>query len=140
VLRIIALTVARDDAFRERWDHAGNRAASPSMARAVSRVVTEADVRDALPRISAPTLILHRGRGHFIPATHGRFLADRIAGARYVELSGADSLYWVGEAGLILDEVEEFITGVRGSACRAGAHHDCVHRHRRLDPPRGRAR
>ncbi|MHA7653579.1 adenylate/guanylate cyclase domain-containing protein [Mycobacterium sp. ML4] len=116
MLRIIAPSVARDDAFREWWDHAGNRAASPSMARAVSRVVTQADVRDTLARITAPTLILHRGSGHFIPADHGRFLADRIAGARYVELPGADSLYWVGDAGPILDEVEEFITGVRSGS------------------------
>ena len=49
-----------DDAFRAWWDHAGNRAASPSMARAVSKVVTEGDVRDTLARIAAPTLILQR--------------------------------------------------------------------------------
>lgn len=116
VLRIIAPTVARDDAFREWWDHAGNRAASPSMARALSRVVTDSDVRDTLARIAAPTLVLHRDRCNFIPADHGRFLAEYVAGARYVELPGADSLYWVGDAGPMLDEIEEFITGVRGGS------------------------
>jgi class 3 adenylate cyclase len=116
VLRIVAPTVARDDAFRAWWDHAGNRAASPRMARALSRVVTEADVRDTLTRIAAPTLILHRDSVNFIPADHGRFLAQYIVGSRYVELPGTDSLYWVGETGPMLDEIEEFITGVRKSS------------------------
>jgi class 3 adenylate cyclase len=116
VLGIIAPTVARDDAFRTWWDHAGNRAASPSMARAVSRVVAEGDVRDVLPRISAPTLILQRDSVKFIPVGNGRFLAQQIAGSRYVELPGEDSLYWVGDAGPMLDEIEEFITGVRGGS------------------------
>jgi class 3 adenylate cyclase len=114
VLNIVAPTVARDDAFRAWWDHAGNRAASPSMARAVSKVVAESDVRDTLARIDVPTLILQRDSVKFIPPGNGRFLAEHIAGSRYVELPGADSLYWVGDAGSVLDEIEEFITGVRG--------------------------
>jgi class 3 adenylate cyclase len=115
-LRFVAPTVADDDAFRTWWDLAGNRAASPSMARALTRLVAASDVRDELPRVSAPTLILHREDAIFIPAGHGRFLAEHIAGARYVELPGADSLYWVGDSGPMLDEIEEFITGVRGGA------------------------
>jgi class 3 adenylate cyclase len=116
VLGAVAPTVARNDAFREWWDHAGNRAASPSMARAVSKVVTEGDVRDALARIAAPTLILQRDGVRFIPPENGRFLAEHIAGSRYVQLPGEDSLYWVGDTAPILDEIEEFITGVRGGS------------------------
>ena len=116
VLSVVAPTVARDDAFRAWWDHAGNRAASPSMARAVSRVVTEGDERDALARITAPTLVLQRDGVKFIPPDNGRFLADHIAGSRYVSLPGEDSLYWVGDTRPMLDEIEEFITGVRGGA------------------------
>ena len=113
-LKIVAPTVARDDAFRTWWDLAGNRAASPSMARALAKVVAEADARDSLVRITAPTLILHREDAAFIPVGHGRYLAEHIAGSRYVELPGADSLYWVGDTAPMLDEIEEFITGVRG--------------------------
>ena len=116
VLGIIAPSVARDDAFRAWWDIAGNRAASPSMARAVSKVVTESDVRDTLPRIGVKTLILHRDNVQFILVDNGRYLAQHIAGARYVELPGEDSLYWVGDAGPMLGEIEEFITGVRGGS------------------------
>lgn len=116
VLGAVAPTVASNDAFRSWWDHAGNRAASPSMARAVSRVVTEGDVRDTLARIVAPTLILQRDSVRFIPPENGRFLAEHIAGSRYVQLPGEDSLYWVGDTAPILDEIEEFITGVRGGS------------------------
>ncbi|HYR16112.1 MAG TPA: adenylate/guanylate cyclase domain-containing protein [Mycobacterium sp.] len=114
VLAFIAPTIAGDDAFRAWWDAAGNRAASPSMARAVSDVVAAADVRDKLASITAPTLILHRADAAFVASGHGRYLAEHIQGARYVELPGADSLHWVGETGTMLDEIEEFITGVRG--------------------------
>jgi class 3 adenylate cyclase len=116
VLGIVAPSVAGDDAFRAWWDLAGNRAGPPSMARAVSKVVTEADVREALPRISVPTLILHRVGSRFVPVGHGHYLAEHIAGSRYVELPGADALYWVGDTAPMLDEIEEFITGVRGGS------------------------
>ena len=114
VLEIVAPTMARDEAFRAWWDQAGNRAASPSMARAVTGAMVASDVRDALPRITAPTLIVHRSDCRFVPVEHGRYLAAHIAGSRYVELPGADALHWVGDTGPMLDEIEEFITGVRG--------------------------
>jgi class 3 adenylate cyclase len=116
VLGIVAPTVAGDEAFRAWWDLAGNRAASPSMARTVGKVVAEADAREALARIIAPTLILHRADAAFIPVGHGRYLAEHIAGSRYVELPGTDSLYWVGDTAPMLDQIEEFITGVRGGS------------------------
>jgi class 3 adenylate cyclase len=52
----------------------------------------------------------------FVPVGHGRYLAEHIDGARYVELPGADTLYWVGDSISILDEIEEFITGARGGS------------------------
>jgi class 3 adenylate cyclase/pimeloyl-ACP methyl ester carboxylesterase len=113
VLSIVAPSCADDDAFRQWWDNAGNRAAPPTMARAVSKVVSEGDVRDVLPRVVAPTLILQRDGVRFIPAGNGRYLAENIVGSRYVELPGEDSLYWVGDTGPMLDEIEEFVTGMR---------------------------
>jgi class 3 adenylate cyclase len=114
MLSIIAPTVARQNAFRAWWDMAGNRAASPSMARAIILAVRNSDVRDTLARISAPTLILHRDNRRFSPVEHGRYLAEHIAGSRLVELPGEDTLYWVGDTAPMLDEIEEFVTGVRG--------------------------
>jgi class 3 adenylate cyclase len=95
---------------------AGNRAASPSMARAFIKKIREADVRDTLPRVTAPTLILHRDNPNFSPVGHAHYLAEHISGSHLVELPGEDALYWVGDTAPMLDEIEEFITGVRGSS------------------------
>jgi class 3 adenylate cyclase len=114
ILGVIAPSVAGDAAFRSWWDMAGNRAASPSMARAVIETVRQSDVRDALSRITAPTLIMHRDNPDFTPIANGRYIAEHIAGSRFVELPGDDALYWVGDTAPMLDEIEEFITGVRG--------------------------
>jgi class 3 adenylate cyclase len=108
--------VAGDQAFRAWWDHAGNRAASPSMARAFIKKIREADVRDTLERVRVPTLILHRDNPDFSPIGHGLYLAEHITGSRFVELPGDDALYWVGDTAPLLDEIEEFITGIRGGS------------------------
>jgi class 3 adenylate cyclase len=116
VLSIIAPSVAGDEAFRAWWDHAGNRAASPSMARAFIQKIREGDVRHTLDRITVPTLVLHRDNPGFSPIAHGHYLAERIAGSRFVQPPGGDALYWVGDTAPILDEIEEFITGIRGGS------------------------
>ena len=110
----VAPSVADDETFRRWWDVAGNRAQSPREAALRSMWSPIADVRDTLARITAPTLILHREDAVMIPPQHGRYLADHISGSRYVELPGADTLHWTGDAAPILDEIEEFVTGVRG--------------------------
>jgi class 3 adenylate cyclase len=116
VLGVMAPSVAHDLAFRTWWDAAGNRAASPSMARRSSQALVDADARDRLPLVTSPTLIMHRKDSTFVGVEHGRYLAKHIADARYVELPGADTLYWVGDTMPILAEIEEFITGSRGGS------------------------
>lgn len=116
MLGIIAPSVAGDAAFRSWWDMAGNRAASPSMARAFINKIREGDVRDRLHRVGVPTLILHRDNPDFSPVAHAHYLAEHIPGSRLVELPGGDALYWVGDTAPVLDEIEEFITGVRGAS------------------------
>ncbi len=73
-------------------------------------------MRDTLPRITAPTLIIHRTDSTFTPVEHGQYLAEHIAGSRLVEIPGEDTLYWVGNTAPILDEIEEFVTGMRGGS------------------------
>jgi class 3 adenylate cyclase len=113
VLGFIAPSVANDDAFRSWWDMSGNRAASPSMARAVSAETARGDVRYALPLVTAPSLIVHRADSGFVAVGHGRYLHEHLPGSRYLELPGQDALYWVGDTAPMLDEIEEFLTGVR---------------------------
>ena len=115
LLAMVAPSVAHDTAFRSWWDRSGNLGRTPAMARASLEAMYETDVRQFLPQIRVPTLVLQR-TDVFSGVGHGRYLAENIAGARYVELSGADMPYWVGETGPMLDEIEEFVTGVRGGS------------------------
>jgi class 3 adenylate cyclase len=114
----VAPSVANDAAFRAWNDRVGNLGASPAMARALHVARMAADVRHLLPRIRVPTLIIHRADITYPPAGvgHGRYLAEHIPEATYVELPGADTLYWVGDTTKMLDEIEEFLTGVRGGS------------------------
>jgi class 3 adenylate cyclase/pimeloyl-ACP methyl ester carboxylesterase len=89
-------------------------AASPGEARIISRAMVDLDVREVLPRIRVPTLVMHRPRELVWDVRHSRYLAEHIPGARYVELEGIDSFPFVGDSDAILEEVEEFLTGVRG--------------------------
>ncbi len=116
MLTMIAPSVAADPAFRAWFDRAGNLGATPAMAQAHWTEVFQNDVRPLLPQIRVPTLVIHRENvsAPFLEVEHGRFLAEHIPGAKYVELSGSDALYWVGNAGELLDEIEEFVTGTRG--------------------------
>jgi class 3 adenylate cyclase len=79
------------------------------------------DVRDLLPRIDVPTLVMHRRDDTFIDVRHSRFAAEQVPGARYVELEGMDDLMTAGDTEPILEEIEEFITGGRRGAGPARA-------------------
>jgi class 3 adenylate cyclase len=73
-------------------------------------------VRAVLPAIQVPTLVIHRRQDKVIRVEHGRYLSERIPEARYVELEGSGHLHWVGDSDEVLDEVEEFLTGLRRGA------------------------
>jgi class 3 adenylate cyclase len=80
---------------------------------ALRRMNGQIDIRDTLPVIRVPTLVLHRTGDLDTSIEEGRYLAAHIPGARFVELPGADHLPWAGNQDAILDELEEFLTGVR---------------------------
>jgi class 3 adenylate cyclase len=106
---------AGDERFRRWWAKLLRTGASPRAARALLRAATEGDVRPLLPLIQAPTLLLHRRDFQLLPIEHARYLAEHIPGARLVELSGADgSVIW-DTPELVLDLIEELLTGVRRS-------------------------
>jgi class 3 adenylate cyclase len=107
---------ARDDAFRASWARFERLAVSPAGIKALLRMLYDTDARPALPVIRVPTLIVHR-TGDLVSRVDGaRYLAERIAGAKYVELPGPDHFPWVGDSDAILGEVEEFLTGGRRGA------------------------
>jgi class 3 adenylate cyclase len=73
----------------------------------------EIDVRHLLPAVRVPTLVIYRARELVAHVEGSRYLAQHIPGARYVELPGVDYLPWVGDQDAIVDEIQEFLTGVR---------------------------
>src|SRR5678816_130219 len=87
--------------------------ASPGAAVALTQMNAEIDVRNVLPSIRVPSLVIHRTEDQCLKIEEGRFVAERIPGAKFVELPGVDHLPFVGDQDAILDEVEEFLTGVR---------------------------
>lgn len=112
----VAPSVADDPSFKIWWAKQERLSGSPGTIRAFLRAQREADVRHVLPAIQAPTLILQRREDTYRRVEHGRYLADAIPGAIYVDLAGRDNLPYVGDQDTLLDEVEEFLTGVRHSA------------------------
>lgn len=95
------------------WARYERDAASPAMAKAISRLANQIDIREVLPTISVPTLVLHRRGDISWPVEGARFIAERVPGAKLVELEGADHFPFAGDVDTLLDEVESFLTGAR---------------------------
>lgn len=95
------------------WARYQRLAASPGAAVALLRSAFATDARAVLPAIAVPVLVLHRTGDPFTGLEHGRYLAEHIAGARFVELSGVDHLFFAEDVDRLLAEVQEFLTGVR---------------------------
>jgi pimeloyl-ACP methyl ester carboxylesterase len=108
-----APTHADDEAFRESWARFERFSVSPSGIMSLMRMLYATDAREILPVIRVPTLVLHRQGDRVSRVEGGRYMAERIAGAKYVELPGRDHFPWVGDVEAILEEVEEFVTGER---------------------------
>ncbi|MHB8243023.1 MAG: adenylate/guanylate cyclase domain-containing protein [Solirubrobacteraceae bacterium] len=113
VLQMLAPSMSGDPALGDWFARMQRLAASPAEARAMSRAMVDLDVRERLPDIRVPTLVMHRNRDQAWDIRHSRYLAERIAGARFVELEGRDSFPFVGDSDAIVEEIEEFLTGGR---------------------------
>ena len=108
-----APSAAHDERFRQWWAKYLRLGASPSAVINVFRMNAAIDVRDILPAIRVPTLVLHRSGDRAVQVEQGRYLAQHIPGARLAELNGDDHLWWVGDSEAIVNEIQEFLTGER---------------------------
>jgi class 3 adenylate cyclase len=106
-------TLAGDPVALEAWGRFLRLSASPATAAAVMRMLFELDVRDVLPAIRVPTLVVHRQDNPIVTVDQGRYVADQIEGAKFVAVPGADYGLAVGDNDVLIDEVEEFLTGSR---------------------------
>ncbi len=115
MLMLTAPSVADDTRFRN-WFTRYQRLAMPRGAATTmyAWVVQQVDVRSALPSIRVPTLVVHRANNPHYRVDFGRYLADHIVGAEFVELPGTDVFpFNAGDFLPVLDEIQQFVTGVR---------------------------
>jgi class 3 adenylate cyclase len=110
-LPMMAPGLVSDSGFSNWWRRAGHRGASPAMARAVWRT-SGTDLRAIIGTVGVPTLVVHAADNQFVRVGHGRYLAEHIPDARYVELATADHIPWASDADFA-GEIEEFLTGDR---------------------------
>jgi pimeloyl-ACP methyl ester carboxylesterase len=112
-LAFSAPSLAGDTALQDWLDAYYRRSASPKAAADLLRMNTYVDVRDVLPSVHVPTLVLQAVGDRNAKVEEGRYLASRIAGARYVELPSGDHSFWASHRDEIVAEIQEFLTGVR---------------------------
>ena len=115
-LEIWAPSIAHDERLVAGATAYFRASASPGAALAVMKMNREIDVRDILPSVHVPSLILHRIDERVIHVDNARYMAKRIPGAKLVELPGVDHIPWVGDFEPIIQEIEEFLTGERRPA------------------------
>jgi class 3 adenylate cyclase len=111
LVRVLAPSVAEQPGIAEWWARVERFAGTPRMAVSKARTIYELDLRDVLPLVAAPTLVVHARDSEYVRVGHGRFLAEHIEGARMVELDSAD--HWPTPESGLLGAVEEFVTGSR---------------------------
>lgn len=112
-IEIFAPSEAANTELRELWTRLLRSGASPSSMRTISEMYVSQDIRPLLSGITAPTLVLWRGNDRLIPPRFSKVVAEGIPNSRAVELEGSDHLFFAGDTGAMLDQVEEFLTGRR---------------------------
>jgi pimeloyl-ACP methyl ester carboxylesterase/tRNA A-37 threonylcarbamoyl transferase component Bud32 len=118
-LATLAPSRAHDAEFARWWAAYLRRSASPKAAVTLLRMNTFIDLRHELPKVRAPTLVMHRTGDRDVSVEDGRYIAAHIAGARMLELPGDDHMWCVGGVDGVLDAIEEFVANVpRGAAGR----------------------
>jgi class 3 adenylate cyclase/pimeloyl-ACP methyl ester carboxylesterase len=108
-----APSIAHDRRAADRLAAYFRASASPGAAAAIMKMNRGIDVRHILPAMRVPTLVIHRSDDRVIDVEHARYLAARIPGAKLVEVPGEDHVPWHGDLVLVLDEIEQFLTGRR---------------------------
>jgi pimeloyl-ACP methyl ester carboxylesterase len=115
IVEIAAPSQADNPATRAFFARMQRASASPGMTAGLVQMFIDLDVRDVVPSVQAPTLVLHRTRDRLVNVGNGRWLAEHLPNARLVELDGDDHVPWYEGTEEWLGEVEEFLTGSRAT-------------------------
>lgn len=103
----------QDERCRQWWARWLRSSASPAAAAAVLRMNAEIDIRNILPAVRVPALLLHSRNDRAIEFGASQYMCQHIPGAKLVELHGIDHIPWGCDSDIILDEIEGFLTGTR---------------------------
>ena len=110
-------TAASDPRIRQWFGRLERLATSPGGMRVLVGNLAEADPRPVMPLIRCPTLVMHRKDDKLMDPRHSLLYAERVPGAKYVELAGEETMLFMGDVDAVVGEIEEFLTGRRtGSA------------------------
>jgi pimeloyl-ACP methyl ester carboxylesterase len=112
---MLAPSYVTDERFRSWWRRWEVYSAAPTVAAGQIRWAAAFDPSPILPAIQAPTLVLERA-GTYQDHESRRLAAAQIPDSRYVRLPGEDTLPYLGDSDAVLDEIEEFLTGARGTS------------------------
>jgi pimeloyl-ACP methyl ester carboxylesterase len=113
MLEVAAPSHAEDPEARKFFARIERGSVSPGMLAQLVQMFLEIDVRDVVPSVHVPALVLHRSHDRLVHIGNGRWLAEHLPNARFVEIPGDDHLPYYENPELILDEVQEFLTGAR---------------------------
>jgi class 3 adenylate cyclase len=102
---------AGDERLLAWWRRYARMCASPGAWAAMQQMLFEVDVRHVLSTVRVPTLVIHRRDDAWTRVGHGRFLAENIPGAKYIELDGSEHQYFLGDTTRLLNEIAQFVTG-----------------------------
>jgi class 3 adenylate cyclase len=112
-IKSFAPRLAGDPEAVRLWAKSERLSLSPGGYQAMMETNARIDIRAILPQLRVPVLVLHRAADASIPVANGRYLADHIPGARYIEYPGRDHPPWLGNSEALIGDVEEFVTGRR---------------------------
>ena len=116
LMKLMAPSIADDPEEQKRWIRVCREAAGPGVAEAIFRMAIDIDVRNVLPLVKVPTLVLHRKDDPWVRIQHGRYLADNIRNAHLVELEGNEHLMDLGDRDALVAEIRRFLVADRTSA------------------------
>jgi class 3 adenylate cyclase len=113
IVDIAAPSQADNPEVRAFWARMERASVSPGMLAGLVQMFFDIDVRDVVPSVHVPTLILHRSHDRLVNIGNGRWLAEHLPNAKFVELPGDDHVLWYQHPELTLAEIHEFLTGTR---------------------------
>jgi class 3 adenylate cyclase len=112
-MKMMAPSLTLDEQTLETYTSMFRMTGGPGTAHVLETMWRETDVRDVLPAVHVPTLVLHRTDDQAYPIAGARFTAEHIAGSRFVELPGGDHLSWEGDTDMLISEIDRFLRSVR---------------------------